>query len=307
MHYYKKNIGDYHKKAGRLNMLQHGSYTLLMDACYDRERFPTLDEAIDWVWASTNEEIEATKFVLNKFFTLTDGVYVQDHIQEELDTYHKNAKTNKRIAIEREEKRKKKRKAKSDSENSDSTNRDKNSTNRENVDTNGEQIVNDASTVEHEPPPNHKPLTINQEPLTKDSKDLSTKADDDQLIDHGDHESLPKKKSNDAVDIFQYWVEVMRMDPGRTKPTPKRMKAVNERLKQGYSVFDIQTAIYNCSQDPWSMGHNDRNKPFNDLELICRTGEKLESYFTVAQAQVFNASSAQTYQNLKDWSPSDEQ
>jgi len=51
MHYFKRNIGDYHKKAGRLSMLEHGAYTLLMDACYDRERFPTMDEAIDWCWA----------------------------------------------------------------------------------------------------------------------------------------------------------------------------------------------------------------------------------------------------------------
>ena len=46
MHYYKRNLGDYAKKAGRLSMLQHGSYTLLIDACYDREQFPTLEEAI---------------------------------------------------------------------------------------------------------------------------------------------------------------------------------------------------------------------------------------------------------------------
>ena len=73
MHYYKRNIGDYAKKAGRLSMLEHGAYTLLLDACYDRERFPTLDEAIEWTWARTDAEIEAVKFVLARFFTLEDG------------------------------------------------------------------------------------------------------------------------------------------------------------------------------------------------------------------------------------------
>ena len=130
MHYYKKNIGDYAKKAGRLTMLQHGSYTLLLDACYDREKFPTLDEAIEWTWASTTEEVEAVTFVLKKFFVLEDGVYVQNRIREELENFHNNSETNKRIAIEREAKRKGK------------------STNRE-------QSVN-------EPPPNHKPITNNQ-------------------------------------------------------------------------------------------------------------------------------------------------
>lgn len=88
MHYYERNIGDYHRKAGRLNILQHGVYNLLIDSCYDRERFPTLDEAIDWVWAESEEEIEAVKFVLKKFFKLNDqGLYIQGHIEEDLIKY----------------------------------------------------------------------------------------------------------------------------------------------------------------------------------------------------------------------------
>jgi uncharacterized protein YdaU (DUF1376 family) len=105
MHYYKKEIGDYHKKAGRLTMLQHGAYNLLIDSCYDREIFPTMEEAIDWLWASSKEEIEAIEFVLGKFFKLIDGVYVQNHIREDIDKYHANAATNKRIAIDREAKK----------------------------------------------------------------------------------------------------------------------------------------------------------------------------------------------------------
>lgn len=116
-------------------MLQHGAYTLLIDSCYDREVFPTIEQAIEWTWAATEAEVEAVKFVLSRFFTLDkDGCYVQDRILEELLHYHKNADTNKRIADEREAKRKEK------------------STNRV-------QGVNEA-------PPNHKPLTINQEPRT---------------------------------------------------------------------------------------------------------------------------------------------
>ncbi len=88
MHHYKRNIGDYYRKAGRLNILQHGVYNLLIDTCYDREKFPTsIDEAVDWVWAETEDEIKAVEFVLKKFFTLIDGVYVQNHIQEDLENY----------------------------------------------------------------------------------------------------------------------------------------------------------------------------------------------------------------------------
>jgi len=93
MHYYKRNIGDYHKKAGKLSILQHGVYALLIDAIYDREKFPTEIEAIDWVWASTDEEEQAVKFVLKKFFDEENGVYVQTRIQEELSNYADFCKT----------------------------------------------------------------------------------------------------------------------------------------------------------------------------------------------------------------------
>jgi uncharacterized protein YdaU (DUF1376 family) len=141
MHYYKRNLGDYAKKCGRLSMLEHGSYTLLMDACYDREQFPTLEQAIDWCWARSEAEIEAVKFVLSKFFVLEDGIYVQTRIQEELNEYRSKAIKNKEIATEREAKRKTKA-----------------------------RTVNEPCDFTNEAPPNHKPLTKNQEPLTINHK-----------------------------------------------------------------------------------------------------------------------------------------
>lgn len=145
MHWYKRNIGDYSKKAGRLSLLQHGVYTLLIDACYDRERFPTMDEAIDWTWASSQEEIEAVEFVLRRFFTLEDGVYVQQRIKEEIEEYRKKAENNRRIALEREAARKQK------------------STSRA-------PLVDDADTKRHLTS-NQEPRTNNQEPNKKYSPD----------------------------------------------------------------------------------------------------------------------------------------
>jgi uncharacterized protein YdaU (DUF1376 family) len=137
MHYFKRNIGEYHKKAGKLNMLQHGAYTLLMDACYDREKFPTLDEAIDWCWASSSDEIAAVEFVLRKFFTLIDGVYVQNRISEEIEQYHDKALINKEIALNREQ-AKRDRKA---------------------------RTVHESITTEHEAAPKQETITIKQETI----------------------------------------------------------------------------------------------------------------------------------------------
>ena len=146
MHYYKRNLGDYAKKCGRLSMLQHGAYTLLIDSCYDREKFPTLEEAIEWTWASTEAEVEAVKFVLSRFFKLDeDGQYVQERILAELLDYHAKADKNKQIALDRETKRREK------------------STNRA-------PVVNEA-------PPNQEPLTINQEPVNRKQRGTRLPAD----------------------------------------------------------------------------------------------------------------------------------
>lgn len=146
MHYYKRNIGDYAKKAGRLTMLQHGAYTLLIDSCYDREGFPTLEQALEWTWASSEIEIEAVKFVLNRFFNLNkDGEYVHDEILSALLNYHKNADTNKQIAIEREAKRREKR--------------------------------TDRARIVDEPPPNQEPITNNHKPNSRGTKGSRLSAD----------------------------------------------------------------------------------------------------------------------------------
>ena len=134
MNYYKRHIGDYAKKAGKLTMLQHGAYTLLLDACYDRERIPTLEEALEWSWAMSQDEIDAVIFVHTKYFPKNDnGQHTQKRVLEELLSYQCISETNKRIAIEREQKRKSTKRA---------------------------QDV-------HEAPPNHKPITNNHKPDKK--------------------------------------------------------------------------------------------------------------------------------------------
>lgn len=94
MHYYKKDIGDYNTKAGRLSILQHGVYNLLMDAIYDREQFPTYEDAVDWLWVSSPEEHESLKFVLSKFFILEGDRYVQKRMKDTIEKYHAQAESN---------------------------------------------------------------------------------------------------------------------------------------------------------------------------------------------------------------------
>jgi uncharacterized protein YdaU (DUF1376 family) len=197
MHYYKRNLGDYAKKAGKLTMLQHGSYTLLIDACYDREQFPMLDQAIEWTWATTEDEINAVKFVLDRFFRLDkDGQYIQPRILEELLDYHKKADKNKEIAIEREAKRKQ-------------------------YSTNRAQVVNEAS-------PNHKPRTKNQdikEPKGSSSTSLPPCPHGEILVLFSKHcPTLPQprpelwKTSKNAKALSERWKWILTASKANGEP-----------------------------------------------------------------------------------------
>lgn len=107
---------------------------------------------------------------------------------------------------------------------------------------------------------------------------------------------LTKSTSVDLVkEVFDFWVSQMRKDPSKTKLSDKRKKSIRERLKDGYTVEQIKSAVVGCSLDAFSMGQNDRRKPFNDIELICRTAEKLESFFN--QTEVLTPSVSRSTQN----------
>lgn len=76
--------------------------------------------------------------------------------------------------------------------------------------------------------------------------------------------------------VFKYWQEVMNKP--RAKLNAKRKKAIQDRIKEGYEWDDFKAAIDGCKNSSFHMGQNNRNKPYNDIELICRDGVKLESF-----------------------------
>ena len=140
-------------------MLQHGAYTLLLDACYDRERFPTEVQAIEWTWASTPEEEQAVRFVLSRFFEeQEDGTYVQTRVYEEIQAYKIGEIQNRLIALSREAK---KQKRKEFAEACDQLRAEIKNDPLEKTHAAWTSVV-DALIKSHECPPNHKPLTTNQ-------------------------------------------------------------------------------------------------------------------------------------------------
>ena len=265
MQYYKRHLGDYAKKAGRLSMLQHGAYTLLLDACYDRERFPTEGEAIEWTWASTPEEEQAVKFVLTRFFELQeDGTYVQPRVADELQAYKVNEVVNRLIAIAREAKKK------NNLGLANACDQLRDEIKHAPLSKTHEAWTELLERVqkEHEPPPNHKPLTTNHKPLTNSS---SGSAD-------ASPESTKNKNTNFTVAtlVNEYHVDRQVAQDWLAVRAKKRLpntqtalnKLINEFSKAGLSVPD---GVRKCAENGWA-GFRDSFQWGDKHENSKRTG-----------------------------------
>lgn len=77
-----------------------------------------------------------------------------------------------------------------------------------------------------------------------------------------------------ALALFDYWREQCGKGVA-TKPTPDRIRKVKARLRDGYTVEQIRTAIRGAAAEAFE---DERGHRFDDLELICRNGAKLEQF-----------------------------
>jgi len=289
MHYYQFNIGDYAKATRHLSNTEDLAYRRLIDLYYDKEQPLIKDVAKLSRLINMRDNQEEIATVLDDFFEETEEGYKQSRIEHEIANYHAKADA----ARANGKKGGRPRKAKPNPEETQGKAKKTQSVNLANPEeTQGKAKPNPEKS---ESKANQEPRTINQEPLTINQEPLTSNQE----------EQGKSAKANPAFEIFKYWCEVMKKNPATTKLTPKREKAIKARLKDGYTTEQIKQAIDGCRLDPFSMGQNDRQKPFNDIELICRTGEKLESFlsgFTEPQQQQFSSVTQKNIQNTQgDW------
>lgn len=116
------------------------------------------------------------------------------------------------------------------------------------------------------------------------SKEISTcnqSADTEERESRGEREGEQSRHSStsspDIVLIFDYWKRVFPEEHG-CRLTSGRSNKIKSRLKDGYTVEQIKTAIDGCSMSEYHMGKNDNGKTYNCLTLICRSAEKLEQF-----------------------------
>jgi uncharacterized protein YdaU (DUF1376 family) len=91
VNYYKRYPGDYARDTRHLTLVEHGVYTLLLDAHYATERgLPqSVDKLRRIVGSRTRVEERALMSVLDEFWKLTDGGWVNAKAQQVIDADRK--------------------------------------------------------------------------------------------------------------------------------------------------------------------------------------------------------------------------
>lgn len=84
-----------------------------------------------------------------------------------------------------------------------------------------------------------------------------------------------------CVLVFDHWKTTLNHP--MAKLDKNRKKVISERLKDGYSIDDLKTAINGCKNSEWHMGKNDRSTVFDDLELILRNAGNVDKFIGFAR------------------------
>jgi len=137
--------------------------------------------------------------------------------------------------------------------------------------------------------------------MTQSEKPMQDKIRSDQTrLDK--REDMSDKSDAIVSEIYNYWFLVMQKD-GKTKFTAKRKSKIKARLKEGYTEQQIKQAIDGCAASPYHMGQNDNKTIYNDIELICRSGEKVEQFGQrledSARQNEYSGKTATTINNLQ--------
>lgn len=87
MNYYEHHLGDYAKDTGHLSMLEHGAYRILLDHYYSTEAGIPEGQVYRLARARSEDEKAAVDVVLEEFFALVKGIWMNRRAERELERY----------------------------------------------------------------------------------------------------------------------------------------------------------------------------------------------------------------------------
>jgi len=105
---------------------------------------------------------------------------------------------------------------------------------------------------------------------------LPEKPSGDSSESRSDGSSVEPKITEQVKEVFTYWQNTLGHPTA--KLTDERKRKIEARLREKYTVEQIKQAIDGCAASPFHRGENDKGQVFDDVELICRTGSKLEGF-----------------------------
>lgn len=186
MNYYQHHIGDFNNATRHLSLVERAIYRDLLDMYYDTEKpidASNLERLARRLQCATEDQTAALKYVLEEFFTLQDGAYINNRCEREIAEFHGKRKqaseAGKASAKKRAEK--KRQDPNGGSSNAKQSNGDS-STDVEDQSNENSTTVEEAlneNLTDEQPTINHKPLTINQEPVTNNYSGSSNTREQD--------------------------------------------------------------------------------------------------------------------------------
>lgn len=109
------------------------------------------------------------------------------------------------------------------------------------------------------------------------------KAHDEPGDHRNDHGDLDHRKSiaAQARSVFAFWQE--HLNHPRSIFDSKRERAVTARLKDGFTVEQLKTAVRGCKLTPFNMGQNDRHTVYDDIQIICESAKNVERFIAATE------------------------
>lgn len=246
MYYYKHHIGDFRSGTSNMSRQERWLYRDMLDVYYDKESPLPLDmqDICDSIGA-TDDEVKSVAKILRLKFNQDETGWVHDRCEKELDSYRANAEK----ARDNGKKGGRPRK-----------NNPSGSLSVASGMQDGTGLQPDCNPQESGSQANHKPLTTNHKPPSKVKPTVPASAE--------------------TAEVFEYWKQVMNHPAAQLDA--KRSKNIGARLKDGYTVSQLCRAVDGCKYDPFSQGANDRQTVYDDIELICRDGPKVDKFMAIA-------------------------
>lgn len=79
-----------------------------------------------------------------------------------------------------------------------------------------------------------------------------------------------------VMDLFEFWAKTLQKRS--PKLSDKRKRKVRDRLREDFTPDEIRAAIVGVTLSDHHMGRNGSPRKYDDLELICRDPEHVETF-----------------------------